>query len=173
MWIIDTGNVQVEREHPQRLRVQRVAVITWTWSSAALRLKPVASPQVFGELAVLVQERPGVSLPRMRTAYACLAPSHAESASERPIGEVGHASLFALSYDDVQRLRSESAAIDLAVAKAARAVMTNRPSLFNKQDRFESLDAKLDALDSKLTAQNQLVGSLLEDMAALKTALAK
>ncbi len=70
---------------------------------------------LFGEMGAIVQESPGVPLPRMRTAFA-----------------ITHdCSLLTLSFDQLIRLRSQSWAIDVAVGRAAEQIRSKRKLLFN------------------------------------------
>ena len=112
------------------------------------KLRPL---DVFGETAVLAQERPGYPLRRMRSAYAF---SHSVT-------------LYTLSFFDLWQLRRERPGIELAVSRAAAMLAANRPSLFvtppssaaavgggadGLPQQVAGLTDKVDALDQKLSA---------------------
>jgi CRP-like cAMP-binding protein len=137
MWIIEKGEVQIERN------------VTGSSSAAVGKLGPL---DVFGEMAVLVQESPGVPLPRMRSASAV----------------TQSVFLLCLDYNDVRKLREGSVAIDCAVRQAVAAVRRNRPSLFKEHDHAAEsavgLGQKVDELGAK-------VDVLMSDMALIKAKL--
>lgn len=149
MWIIERGQVQIERN------------VTGTATTTAVgRLGPM---DVFGEMAVLVQESPGVPLQRMRSA----------SVLSRSV------SLQRLTYEDVQKLRERSVAIDRAVRKAIEAVQRNRPSLFKKNgsetkrsptQSVSPANTEL-GLDEKVDELGAKVDALMADMALIKAKL--
>jgi CRP-like cAMP-binding protein len=137
MWIIEKGEVQIERK------------VTGLSSAAVGKLGPL---DVFGEMAVLVQESPGVPLQRTRSACAL----------------TQSVFLLCLDYNDVRKLREGSVSIDWAVRRAVAAVRKNQPSLFKKHDHTVEnavgVGQKLDELGAKVDA-------LMSDMALIKAQL--
>ena len=129
MWIIEQGHVQIERDIDNR----NTAHVRGVLGPSDVRhckqscrgplfsvLIKHALPQVFGELAVLVQEKPGMPLPRMRTAHAC-------KASLTVAGE-SHATLLALSYDDVGPSLSRVVALRFIAIPIATYDSTRKPT---------------------------------------------
>ena len=106
MWIIDEGQVRVERTNTNAED-----------SDPPMTLGKLREFDFFGELAVIAQERPGVPFKRMRSIYVISA----------------FVVLHTLSFNDVTELRAESPSIDRAIRKTLSTLRTNRPTLFSPQ----------------------------------------
>lgn len=97
----------------------------------------------FGELAVLIQESPGLMLKRSRSAYSI----------------TNTVVLYSLNWADLQTLRQMSPQIEETISRAVQKLRRNQPSLFvsvasgtavRKGDSEVGLEDKVDKLDQKV-----------------------
>lgn len=123
------------------IRVVRSDTDAGTWEDLGqLNLGRLHEGDFMGELAVLLEEAPGLPYKRLRSAFAI----------------TGTCVLCTLSFKDVQQLRALSPAIDGAVRDAASTVCANRPSLVKGASASEDAalhgdrDARLDRLERKM-----------------------
>ena len=105
----------------------------------------------FGELAVLLEEAPGLPFPRARSA-------HAVSST---------CTLASLAFGDVAALREASPRLDAAVAAAAAAVLENRPSLRPAATAPPPAEARLARVEAKLDGVLRMHAAQAEQLAAL------
>ena len=112
MWVIAEGSVKIESGY----------------GSERVELGKLREGDYFGEMAVLALERPGVHLPRFRSAYAM-----GVQGGGSMIGTL----LYSLTYSAVQHLKRESPHIDATMRAAEAKLRNNRPSLFvDQQDNL-------------------------------------
>lgn len=163
MFIIIEGIVRVtRRRQDDTLRSSSTGAVV-QGAGEELSLGRLHELDYFGEMAVLLQESPGVALQRQRSAYTV----------------TGACILYTLSYDDLQELRALSAPIDAAVATAAAAVQTNRPSLTSEAPtRTEvvsgggvgasssSLEERMSRLETKMDTLIGMVAEAVPQMMA-------
>lgn len=146
MFIVEHGEVQIETG------LQGIEDGQPHTFNHRVHLGILHANDIFGELAVLVQESVGMPLKRKRSAYALC--------TRDPVCK-----LLTLTYDDVQELRAESAGIDQAVRKAIMALKDNMPSLFDAGD--ESADEREDKvrdLQKAVAALQRNVQGITADM---------
>eukprot|EP01047_Picozoa_sp_COSAG01_P060595 COSAG01_NODE_7448_length_3208_cov_2.236732_1_plen_530_part_00 len=167
MWIVESGCVTVEKGLLDTTMDGKLDAV-----ERRVKMGYCTKNDIFGEMAVLVQEAAGLPLERQRTAYCSDAYDEDRPKSEKTSmfsHGVGYVKLFALSYDDVQALRLLSPAIDASVAKAVASLKANRPTLFSG----EAADAHtrhLHELDKKLEDMNT---HFMEELAEIKKLIAR
>jgi CRP-like cAMP-binding protein len=154
MFIILEGMVRVTRADDGRRSVSTDEQQQQRSSSRGgqLSLGKLHKLDCFGELAVLLEESPGVPLRRLRSVTAitsvCL--------------------LYTLRYSDVSRLRALSPAIDAAVQRASDTVRANRAKSLkqvgsdsNSKGDGGGVDERLTRMEAILDRQSAQIGHLL------------
>ena len=139
MWLVFEGEVRIERGAGKDAPRQVLGKLRFG--------------EYFGELAVLVEETPGIPARYTRSAYA---------ASSNCV-------LMVLSHWDLVVLRRESEALDAAVARAAEKIRAAKPSLFAQagsardglggtvEERLGRLEASGKRLEEKVDRMLSLV----------------